>query len=163
MTGFQVHGLAAVALDGETVSSTRIREAVRAGDFDSASQMMGRAYSLAGVVVHGDRLGHKLGFPTANLETTGLLLPANGVYAAHALVGEKIFRAVLNIGVRPTVNQPAAVPRVEVHLLDFAGDLYGREVEITFAAKLRDEKKFSSIEALREQIVRDVGEAGKSF
>lgn len=162
-TGFQVHGLAAVALDGETVSSTRIREAVRAGDFDSASQMMGRAYSLAGVVVHGDRLGHKLGFPTANLETTGLLLPANGVYAAHALVGEKIFRAVLNIGVRPTVNQPAAVPRVEVHLLDFAGDLYGREVEITFAAKLRDEKKFSSIEALREQIVRDVGEAGKSF
>src|SRR5882672_1066484 len=80
---FTVHGLAAVALDGQPVSSTRIREAIQAGDLDSASQMLGRAYSLAGTVIRGDRVGHELGFPTANLDTTGLALPPNGVYAVH--------------------------------------------------------------------------------
>ena len=160
---FTVHGMAEVSLDGKVVSSTRIREAIRAGDFDAASQMLGRAYSFAGLVVHGDKIGHKLGFPTANLDTTGLLLPPNGVYAAHACVAKKSYRAVLNIGHRPTVNQPAPQLRVEVHLLDFAGDLYGQEVEVTFAAKLRDEQKFPSVEALREQIVRDITEARKRF
>jgi riboflavin kinase/FMN adenylyltransferase len=161
--GFQVHGLAAVALDGQTVSSTRIREAVRAGDFDAASQMLGRAYSLAGQVVRGDQLGHQLGFPTANLDTTGLLLPGNGIYAAHALVAETSHRAVLNIGVRPTVNQPPPAPRLEVHLLDFSGDLYGQEIEVTFAAKLRDEQKFASLDDLKAQIARDIAGAQRSF
>ncbi|TAL01044.1 MAG: bifunctional riboflavin kinase/FMN adenylyltransferase [Verrucomicrobia bacterium] len=147
--GFQVHGLAAVALDGQTVSSTRIREVIRAGDFDAAGQMLGRAYSFAGVVEHGDQLGHKLGFPTANLDTAGLLLPTNGVYAAHARVGGKNFRAVLNIGLRPTVQNPTPQVRVEVHLLEFSGELYGEEMEITFAARLRDEKKFSSLDELK--------------
>lgn len=161
--GFQVHGLAAIALDGETVSSTRIRDTIRAGDFDAASQMLGRAYSLAGNVVRGDQLGRKLGFPTANLDTTGLLLPPNGVYAAHASVEGKSFRAVLNIGLRPTVAQPAAPPRVEVHLLEFAGELYGEEIEVAFAAKLRDEKKFSSLDELKSQIARDIAEARRRF
>jgi len=159
----QVHGLAAVALDGQTVSSTRIRDAIRAGDFDAASQMLGRAYSIAGKVIHGDQLGHKLGFPTANLDTTGMLLPPNGVYAAHARVGSKIHRSVLNIGIRPTIQNPTPAPRVEVHLLDFAGDLYGQEMEITFANKLRDEQKFPSVEALREQIQQDVAVARAAF
>lgn len=161
--GFQVHGLAAVALDGVTVSSTRIREAIRAGDFDAASQMLGRAYSLAGQVVRGDRLGQQLGFPTANLETTGMLLPPNGVYAAHASVGGKSFRAVLNIGRRPTIQNPTPEPRVEVHLLDFTGELYGQELEITFAARLRDEQKFASLDELKAQIARDVAEARRRF
>ena len=161
--GFQVHGLAELALDGMTVSSTRIREAIAAGDFNAASQMLGRAYSLAGEVIRGDQLGQKLGFPTANLATPGLLLPPNGVYAAHAAVGGKSFRAVLNIGLRPTLAQPAAQPRVEVHLLDFAGELYGEEMEITFAAKLRDEKKFTSLDELQAQITRDIAQAGKLF
>lgn len=160
---FQVHGQAAVALDGETVSSTRIREAIRSGDFDTASQMLGRAYSIAGKVVHGDQLGHKLGFPTANLDTTGMLLPPNGVYAAHVRVGTKLHRSVLNIGIRPTIQNPTPSPRVEVHLLDFTGDLYGQEMEITFADKLRDEKKFPTIEALREQIQQDVTAARAVF
>jgi riboflavin kinase/FMN adenylyltransferase len=160
---FTVHGLAAVALDGETVSSTRIREAIRAGDFDSASQMLGRAYSLAGKVVRGDQLGHKLGFPTANLDTTGMLLPPSGVYAAHAHVGGKNLRAVLNIGRRPTIQNPTPEPRVEVHLLDFVGDLYDRELEITFVAKLRDEQKFASLDELKNQIARDIVEARKRF
>ena len=114
---FAVHGLAAVSLDGKAVSSTRIREAIRAGELDAASQMLGRAYSLAGRVVRGDQLGRQLGFPTANLDVTGLMLPPNGVYAVHASVARKSFRAVLNIGHRPTVGQPAPQLRVEVHLL----------------------------------------------
>jgi riboflavin kinase / FMN adenylyltransferase len=161
--GFQVHGLAAVALDGNTVSSTRIREVIRTGDFDAASQMLGRAYSLAGVVVRGDQLGHKLGFPTANLDTTGMMLPATGVYAAHAGIGGKTYRAVLNIGHRPTVPNATPAPRLEVHLLDFAGELYGQEMEITFVAKLRDEQKFVSLEALKAQIVRDIAQARVRF
>ena len=161
--GFQVHGLAAVALDGETVSSTRIREAIRAGDFDAASQMLGRAYSLAGKVIRGDQLGHQLGFPTANLDTTSLVLPAHGVYAAHATVRDQTHRAVLNIGRRPTIQNQTPETRVEVHLLDFTGELYGEEMEITFAAKLRDEKKFSSLDELKAQITRDIAEARKRF
>lgn len=162
-TGFAVHGLAAVSLDGETVSSTRIREAIRAGDFDAASQMLGRAYSLAGKVVRGDQLGQQLGFPTANLETTGMLLPPNGVYAAHTSVSGKSFRAVLNIGRRPTIQNQTPEPRVEVHLLDFHGELYGQELEITFATKLRDEQKYPSLDELKAQIARDVAEARRRF
>lgn len=160
---FTVHGVAAVSLDGQVVSSTRIREAIRAGDFDVASQMLGRAYSLAGEIIHGDRLGHQLGFPTANLDTTGLVLPPNGVYVAHARVSGKTFRAVLNIGLRPTVKNPTPAPRVEIHLLDFSGDLYGQELEVTFAAKLRDEQKFASLGALKAQIARDIAEARMRF
>lgn len=160
---FTVHGVAAVSLDGDTVSSTRIREAIRAGDFDAASQMLGRAYSIAGTVIRGDQLGHKLGFPTANLDTPGLLIPPNGVYAAHAAVGGQHYRAVLNIGRRPTVNQTAPEIRVEVHLLDFSGDLYSREMEITFAVKLRDEKKFAGLDELKAQIARDIAEARRRF
>ena len=160
---FTVHGVAAVSLDAHPVSSTRIREAIRAGNFDAASQMLGRAYSIAGQVKRGDQLGHKLGFPTANLDTTGLLLPPNGVYAAHATVGGKSHRAVLNIGVRPTVNQPKTQPRVEVHLLDFSGELYGQELEVILAEKLRDERKFPSLDELKAQIARDIAEARKRF
>jgi riboflavin kinase/FMN adenylyltransferase len=161
--GFQVHGLAAVSLDDQPVSSTRIREAIRGGDFDFASQMLGRAYSLHGKIIRGDQLGHKLGFPTANLDTNDLVLPPNGVYAAHASVSGKTHRAVLNIGHRPTLKSPTPETRVEVHLLDFSGELYGEEMEVTFAAKLRDEKKFSSLEELKAQIARDIGEAKRKF
>lgn len=161
---FTVHGVAAVSLDGQVVSSTRIREAIRSGDFDAASQMLGRAYSVASCVVEGDKLGRTLGFPTANLDIAGLVLPPNGVYAAHAEVAGKNFQAVLNIGVRPTINQPTPAPRLEVHLQDFSGEqLYGMEMEVTFAAKLRDEKKFGSVDELKAQIKRDVVEAGKHF
>ena len=160
---FTVHGMAAVALDGQPVSSTRIREAVRAGDLDAASQMLGRAYSIAGQVVHGDQLGNQLGFPTANLDTAGLLLPPGGVYAAHVDVGGKNYRAVLNIGHRPTLKSPAPELRVEIHLLDFAGVLYGQELEITFASQLRDEQKFASLDELKAQITRDIAAARQGF
>ncbi len=160
---FSVHGLAAVSLDGEPVSSTRIREAIRAGQFDAAGQMLGRAWSLAGPVVRGDQLGGKLGFPTANLDVHGRALPPNGVYAVHVRIDAQIHRGVLNIGLRPTVSSGAAELRVEAHLFDFTGDLYGRDLEITFLEKLREEQKFPSLEALKDQIARDVANARRRF
>ncbi len=160
---FVVHGLAAVSLDGKAVSSTRIREAIRLGNLDAASQMLGRTYSLCGTVVRGDGLGHKLGFPTANLDAAGLALPPNGVYAVHAHVGGRRYRSVLNIGYRPTLQSPAPQLRVEAHLIDFAGDLYGQELEVSFFVLLRSEKRFGSLRELREQIARDILDAQLRF
>ena len=160
---FIVHGLASVSLDGQAVSSTRIREAIGAGNLDAASQMLGRAYSLTGKVVHGDGLGRQLGFPTANVDTSGLVLPPNAVYAAHVQIADQLHRAVLNIGYRPTLATAAVRPQVEAHLLDFSGDLYDQEIEIIFSLKLRDEQKFPSREGLIEQIHRDIDQARQIF
>ena len=161
--GFAVHGLAAVALDGKAVSSTRIREAIVAGNLDEAGQMLGRGYSLFGKVMHGDELGRQLGFPTANLDVSGLVLPPSGVYAAQARVGRVFHRAVVNIGSRPTLQSAKPQLRVEAHLLDFTGDLYGRDLEIVFVEKLREEKKFPSLADLRTQIARDILDAQLKF
>lgn len=183
--GFTVHGMAAVSLDGETVSSTRIRAAIQSGDFDAASQMLGRGYSIGGPVVHGDQLGNKLGFPTANLDVTALVLPPDGVYAARVGCGTGVspvrsssvaeagtrgrdalatrHRAVLNIGTRPTVQTGKHERRFEVHLLDFSGDLYGKDMEVEFISKLRDEVKFASLDALKSQIAADIDAAAKCF
>jgi riboflavin kinase/FMN adenylyltransferase len=184
--GFTVHGMAAVSLDNEVVSSTRIRAAIEAGNLDAASQMLGRAYSISGPVVHGDQLGHKLGFPTANLDVTALVLPPDGVYAARVFCSgtgvspvqcddrkhvspdrqdacPTMHQAALNIGKRPTVKTGRHERRFEVHLLDFNGDLYGKELEVEFAAKLRDEMKFASLDALKAQIAADVAAATKCF
>ena len=160
---FMVHGMAAVSLDGRAVSSTRIREAIRAGDLDRVSQMLGRAYSLAGRVIRGDGLGRQLGFPTANLDVTGLALPPHGVYAVHAEAGGKTCRAVLNIGLRPTLQNPNPQLRVEAHLMDFTGELYGQELEVAFVDKLRAETRFPSLAELRQQIARDILEAQLRF
>jgi len=160
---FMVHGLASVSLDGKVVSSTRIREAIRDGNLDAASQMLGRTYALAGRVIRGDQLGRQLGFPTANLEFAGLVVPPNGVYAAHALFGGRQHRAVVNIGLRPTLQNPARQLQIEVHLLDFSGDLYDQELGIAFVGKLRGEHRFPSLEALRKQIERDIEAAHALF
>lgn len=160
---FAVHGLAAVSLDGEPVSSTRIRESIRSGNLDAAGQMLGRTYALAGKVTQGAQLGRKLGFPTANLEVTGRALPPNGVYAAHAEVNGRRHRAAVNIGCRPTVD--GATPRVtvEAHLIDFAGELYGAEMELSFVGRIRDEQRFPSLDALRDQISKDISAARQMF
>jgi riboflavin kinase/FMN adenylyltransferase len=160
---FTVHGLSAVALDGEVISSTRIRDAIRAGRLEAASQMLGRGYSFASTVMKGDQLGRRLGFPTANLDVTGLLVPPIGVYAAHALVHGRSHRAVLNIGTRPTVQDRQPQLRVEVHLLGFNGDLYGEEIELSFVGKVREEQKFPSLEDLKRQITQDIADAERLF
>jgi riboflavin kinase/FMN adenylyltransferase len=161
--GFTVHGLAAVSLDNQIVSSTRIREAIRAGNLDAASQMLGRPYAISGRVIAGDGVGRKLGFPTANLDAAELVLPPNGVYLGLAKIGKKSRPVVLNIGFRPTLATGGLQLRVEAHLLDFTGDLYGQELEIEIGEKLRDEKKFGSLEELKAQIARDVAGAKRRF
>jgi riboflavin kinase / FMN adenylyltransferase len=156
---FAVHGLAAVALDNQTVSSTRIREVIRVSDFDAASQMLGRPYAIAGCVVEGNQLGRQLGFPTANLNATGLVLPSNGVYSGCTKLGGRLYHVALNIGLRPTIASAAPQLRVEAHLLDFDGNLYGTELEVEIGEKLRDEQKFASTAELRDQITRDIARA----
>ncbi|HXT13855.1 MAG TPA: bifunctional riboflavin kinase/FAD synthetase [Candidatus Angelobacter sp.] len=160
---FSVHGMAAVSLDGKRVSSTRIRDAIRAGELDFASQLLGRPYSISGRVLEGDKLGHRLGFPTANLDATALALPPSGVYAIQAIIRGQSHRAVLNIGTRPTIENPHPSVRVEAHLLDFSGTLYGEELELVFTEKLREEKKFPSLEELKTQIARDIDRAKEIF
>jgi riboflavin kinase/FMN adenylyltransferase len=157
--GFAVHALAEVLLDGQPVSSTRVRAAVRAGRFAQAGQMLGRPYSLCGGIIQGAGLGRQLGVPTANLDVAGLALPPSGVYAARALVCGRSHAAAVNIGCRPTVASGAPPIQVEAHLLDFAGDIYGEEMEMVFLKKLREEQKFAALPALRAQILEDIARA----
>jgi riboflavin kinase/FMN adenylyltransferase len=154
--GFQVQGVPPVTLEGAAVSSTRIRDAIQAGDLELAGRLLGRAYTLAGQVVAGGGLGKTLGYPTANLDVSGLALPPTGVYAAWATVAGRRWPAVVNIGRRPTVVQCQGEIRVEAHLLGGGADLYGEQTELAFARQLRPEVKFDSLAALREQIARDV-------
>jgi riboflavin kinase/FMN adenylyltransferase len=155
---FQVHGIAAVALDGQTVSSTRIREAIRSGNLEAVSQMLGRPYAIASRVTRGDQIGRQLGFPTANLDVTGLVLPPHGVYTAQVLLAGRRHHAVLNIGNRPTLDPQASAVRLEAHLLDWEGDLYDQELEVVLVEHLREERRFHSMEELRQQIQNDVAE-----
>ena len=161
--GFHVHGLQAVSLDGQAVSSTRIRAAVKDGHLDAAGQMLGRTFAIEGTVIEGERQGRKLGFPTANLDTDGLILPPNGVYAAHARLDQATHRAVLNIGLRPTLAGPEPALQVEAHLLDFNGELYGQAMEIELVERLRDEQRFDSTDELATQISRDIERARTLF
>jgi riboflavin kinase/FMN adenylyltransferase len=160
---FVVHGLSNLSLDGETVSSTRIRAAIAEGQLDAAGQMLGREYALAGEVVKGDQRGSELGLPTANLDITDLCTPRKGVYAAHAEVNGATHRAAVNIGLRPTVAEAEPTLHVEAHLLDFEGDLYGEVLTLTFVGKLRDEKPFDSLDALKAQIEKDIVQARYLF
>jgi riboflavin kinase / FMN adenylyltransferase len=153
---FTVHPIAAVSLDSKPVSSTLIRESIRAGDLDHASQMLGRPYSISGLVIPGAKIGRSLGFPTANLEVRGRVLPPNGVYAVQVQTSKQTWKGVVNIGCRPTLSQDPSAIQVEVHLLDFDGDLYGQEIEIVPVERLRDEQRFPSPELLRRQIQQDV-------
>ncbi|MCD6052707.1 MAG: ribF, partial [Verrucomicrobia bacterium] len=160
---FTTHGLEAVSLGNEAVSSTRIRETIRQGTLDLAGQLLGRDYSLAGTIIAGDQVGRKLGFPTANLDVRGRVTPPNGVYAAHAHVSGKVLRAAVNIGLRPTLREPKPTLHVEAHLLDFNGDLYNQSLELFFVQKLRDEQRFPSFEALTAQIQADVQQVRELF
>ncbi|MBI5515382.1 MAG: bifunctional riboflavin kinase/FAD synthetase [Deltaproteobacteria bacterium] len=157
--GFEVHALDAVEDRGQAISSSRVRAALRQGDLEEASRLLGRLPDLDGLVVHGDHRASGLGFPTANLRTPTEALPGDGVYAVEVqLRGEspRWWPAVANLGVRPTFN---AGRSVEVHLLGAPGDLYGRTLRVRFVARLRDEKRFEGPEALRAQLAQDVTRA----
>jgi riboflavin kinase / FMN adenylyltransferase len=157
--GFAVHGLGAIEVNGQPVSSTRIRESIQRGDLDTASALLGRSYSVAGLILRGDQRGRQIGVPTANVDTTGLVLPPTGVYAGWATAGNTRRPAVLNIGLRPTIQAPTPRLQCEVHLLDFSGDLYGLELEVILQQRLRDEQRFPSLELLQSQIQTDIATA----
>lgn len=141
------------------ISSTKIRGFLLSGNVEGAQLLLGRAYALEGVVVHGDQRGRTLGFPTANIATNFPLLPRLGVYAClmhwRDESGEKHARAVVNVGLRPTVTAHAKAPQIEAHLFDFSGDLYDKSVRLEFISSIREERRFHSLEALKAQIAED--------
>jgi riboflavin kinase/FMN adenylyltransferase len=156
--GFEVERVGPVEVDGERVSSTRLRALLRSGDVRGARRLLGRPYALRGRVVVGDRRGRTLGFPTANLHfPRDLLLPADGVYAVTAQVDGTMRDGVMNVGVRPTFG--GLRHTVEVHLLDFAGDLYRRWLPLNVVERLRGEQTFDGPDALRAAIAADVSHA----
>lgn len=158
--GYQVEKIEPVLLDGQLISSSYLRNLIRQGEVRQAAQGLGRWYSLAGQVVHGDGLGRKINVPTANLAIpSDKLLPANGVYACWAQVEGRRYPAVTNIGIRPTFANAQPTVRVETHLLDFHQSLYGYLVKVDLVERLREEKKFASVEMLLAQIQADIVQA----
>ena len=151
-----------VTVDGEEVSSTRVREAVREGRMKDAARMLGTPYSVRGVVEHGRRLGRTIGMPTANLiPEQDKLLPPYGVYYSRVTADGKIYRGISNVGCKPTVNTENAVG-VETYLYDFKNDLYGREITVELLAFRRPEIKFDSVEHLKGQMEADIA-AGRDY
>jgi len=155
--GFAVEVMNAFTSNGDIISSTLVRNAILAGDVKKAAACLGRPYNLVGVVVAGHRRGASLGFPTANIQPEKILLPARGVYAALTKLAGRTCRSVLNIGLNPTFADERL--SIEVHLLDFNEDIYGRTLEVMFWERLREEVKFSGPAALIAQIERDVARA----
>jgi len=157
---FDVVGIPAVTLsNGELVSSTAIRQAIEAGDLVKAAAMLGRDYTILGTVVRGENLGKKIGFPTANLSAHSEQFPKNGVYFAQATLNGTIYPGVVNLGYRPTVSGVNSERVLEIYLLDFDQDIYGKDIEVRFVQYLRPERKFESVDALVRQIELDVQQA----
>ncbi|MFM1932191.1 MAG: hypothetical protein RL226_1494 [Bacteroidota bacterium] len=156
MFGFHVEEIPARLIDDLSISSTKIRNALLAGAVDQANSYLGYNYLLSGCVIHGDGLGHKLGFPTANLRINDShkLIPGPGVYAVHVKIKGSNYNGMMNIGVRPTVSS-SDEKRLEVHLFDFSDDLYGAEMEVRFAGRIRNEMKFNSVDELKAQLLVD--------
>ena len=146
------------------ISSTKIRNALQIGDIARVNEFLGYSYSLSGIVVQGDQIGRQMGFPTANIELKDerKLLPAAGVYAVKVFVGDNSYQGMLNVGVRPTVSCSGEV-RIEVHIFDFKGDLYGCNVRVALVARIRGERKFDGKEELAEQLQRDKQSALLAF
>jgi len=156
--GFGVHSVAPVYEGAQPISSSRIRELLLAGEVRDAAHLLGRPYRLGGEVVTGAERGRQLGFPTANLiPPVGRVLPAYGVYAGHAIEGGRAYPAVANVGSRPTFGEEQ--PLIEVHLLDYSGDLYGRELAFEFVERVRPIQRFASVDELRAQIQADIASA----
>jgi riboflavin kinase/FMN adenylyltransferase len=160
--GFFADEVPEVRLRGTRIGSTRIRELLQQGRVNLARRMLGRPYGVEGQVVRGDERGAKLGFPTANLHPQNRVIPRGGVYVTAALTEGQWRRSVTNIGTRPTFDE-ATEPTVETHVLNWSGSLYSDVLRVRFLHRLRDEKKFSSVDELKSQIERDVLRAEKYF
>jgi len=161
--GFVVEAMTTHAHGGERVSSSAVRDALAQGQLDRAARLLGRPYSMAGLVMHGDKIGRTLGFPTANIQLKGRRPPLAGIY--NVLVeglANTLVKGVASVGVRPTINDVGR-PTLEVHLLDWTADCYGAHLRVHFLHKQRDEEKYESLEALTAQIARDVDNARAWF
>jgi riboflavin kinase/FMN adenylyltransferase len=159
---FTVEGIEPIISMEEKISSSRIRGAIAQGNVHEASLMLGHLHLLEGVVIEGDKRGRTIGFPTANVSPADrMLIPARGVYRGFVQQGSSRLPAVINIGVRPTFDNDNL--SVEAHILHFDGDLYGQNIGIEFAERIRDEMKFDSVEALKQQITEDVEQAQIAF
>ncbi|MBI4190688.1 MAG: bifunctional riboflavin kinase/FAD synthetase [Betaproteobacteria bacterium] len=161
--GFDVHVMISVVADGQRVSSTAVRDALAAGDMTQARRLLGRPYSISGRVVGGDRIGRKLGCPTANVQMKHNRPPLSGIFAVevHGVDG-RVLPGVASLGVRPTLARDAR-PCLEVHLLDFERDIYGAHLKVDFLHKFRDEEKYADVETLKRQIAADVENARNYF
>jgi riboflavin kinase / FMN adenylyltransferase len=147
----------AVSDESGVISSTEIRKLVSVGDVSDAAKLLGRNYNLQGPVIHGDGRGRKIGIPTSNIDyPKDKVIPANGIYAAWAWVGNQKYMSAVNIGINPTFTPDKQIPNLEAYNLDFDRDIYGEDVKIEFVARLRDELKFDSVKALVEQIRKDI-------
>jgi riboflavin kinase/FMN adenylyltransferase len=154
--GYQLEVIGPISFSDQEVSSSQIRSALLQGDVEQAAVLLGRAFEVSGLVVHGDGRGKQIGIPTANLDVwPERLLPKSGVYACLARVGGREVQAVTNVGVRPTFTA-APAPLVETHLLDYEANLYQEEISLSFIARLRDEQRFSGVPALVAQIQKDI-------
>jgi riboflavin kinase/FMN adenylyltransferase len=161
--GYTVGTVAPVNLEGEMVSASRVRDLLAAGAVERAARLLGRPFSVQGEVQHGAKLGRTIGFPTANLGIPAEhAIPADGVYVTRAYLANKPINAVTSIGVRPTIAGNLR-RTVEAYLLDWAGDIYGETLRLAFLHRLREERKFDTIDALVAQMQRDVGEARACF
>ena len=155
--GYSVQAIDAVVNGADVLSSSLIRQRIREGDVSHAAENLGRFYSLSGPVVHGDGRGRKINIPTANIDyPKGKVIPAFGVYACWAWIGEEKHPAAVNIGINPTFTPDKETPNVEAHILDFDRDLYGDELKLEFVERLRDEMKFDGVETLLKQIHADI-------
>ena len=147
-------------LDGEVVSSSRIREALKAGDCETATRLLTRPFAIRGVVQHGDKVGRTIGFPTANLPLGNYLRPHYGIYAVSAQLADGTrLHGAANLGIRPSFDPPKEL--LEPHFFDWSGDLYGQEIEVAFHHFLRPEAKFDSLDALTRQMLVDCDQARK--
>jgi riboflavin kinase/FMN adenylyltransferase len=157
--GYTVQAIGPVKNGGDVLSSSLIRQRISTGQVAHAAENLGRYYALSGPVVHGDGRGRKINIPTANIDyPKDKVIPANGVYACWAWVGEEKLPAAVNIGINPTFTPDKQIPNVEAHILDFDRDLYGQELKLEFVRYLRAELKFDSVEALLEQIHADIAQ-----
>lgn len=156
--GFTVEAAQTVEIDGVRVSSTKVRTALAAADFALAEHLLGRPFEISGRVLHGQKLARQLGTPTANVQLKRRRVPLTGVYLVSTQIDGKAWPGVANIGVRPSVAGDGR-PHLEIHLLDFTGDIYGRRLTVVFHQKLRDEQRFASLEALKTAIDADVAAA----
>jgi len=161
--GFEVVETYTVSIDGQRVSSTRIRHALEVGDFLEAERLLGQPFCITGRVVYGQQLGGQLGIPTANVNLHRYRAPLRGVFAVEVLLadGQRV-QGVANVGVRPTVGD-LIKPVLEVHMLDWSGDIYGQRIAVEFKRKLREEQKFTSLDDLVESIQKDIGVAREYF